>query len=660
MMKHLALGGWLAAAMCCFAAPSAEIADLIRRDDLAELKRTLASNSNAVSSADARGMTPLHHAAILGSDEAVQLLLKSGADVKARNNFEATPLVLAASSPTKVKMLVAAGSDVNAQAKSGATPLIIAAGRSGSYEAVKLLLDRGANPNLADAMGTSALIAAAYQGETATVKLLLEKGADVKAFSNMKAGPLAAAINGNNIDIVRMLIARGADLEASRKFSGQVKHGAITLNGQTPLVLASAHSSPEIVKALLDAGAKVNVQDQRGLSPLMAAVASDRQEPKVIEMLLKAGADPNAKDIYGSSVLDWAAKTGSPFAQALLKKAGAKSAEIGPADDTVASLDRPAPTVALTRSIDLLTKSSAGFFKQSGCVSCHHQSIASRAQKAAISRGIPTSFNAKDSVGQVAFMNPFESQLLMFNDPGGEVDTVGTILNGAADAGMTASSLTDAAIHYIAGKQAADGKWFSFGVMRPPSEDSNISRTIVAIRALKTFGWPARRAEFDERVRKAQAWLIRQEPRTSYEKAEVLLGLHWAGAPKSDLKRAAEKLLADQRADGGWGQNPYLAPDAYATGLALHALHESGSASPADLAYAKGVAYLLRTQKADGSWHVRSRSPRFQPYFESGFPYGHDQWISAMATAYASLAITPAIEPTVTQRRESVQAKSRQ
>jgi hypothetical protein len=37
---------------------------------------------------------------------------------------------------------------------------------------------------------------------------------------------------------------------------------------------------------------------------------------------------------------------------------------------------------------------------------------------------------------------------------------------------------------------------------------------------------------------------------------------------------------------------------------------------------------------------VRSRSLKFQPYFESGFPYGHDQWISAAATAWASMAIS--------------------
>jgi len=69
--------------------------------------------------------------------------------------------------------------------------------------------------------------------------------------------------------------------------------------------------------------------------------------------------------------------------------------------------------------------------------------------------------------------------------------------------------------------------------------------------------------------------------------------------------------------------------------------------SAADLAawYRRGVAFLMRTREADGSWHVRSRAFGFQPYFESGFPHGHDPWISIAATAWAVIALMPAVEP---------------
>ena len=90
---------------------------------------------------------------------------------------------------------------------------------------------------------------------------------------------------------------------------------------------------------------------------------------------------------------------------------------------------------------------------------------------------------------------------------------------------------------------------------------------------------------------------------------------------------ALRRLLRQQREDGGWAQTPDLASDAYATGQALYTLHELG-VSVNDPAYRRGVQYLLQTQAADGSWLVKSRAAKFQPYFETTFPYGHDQWIS--------------------------------
>jgi hypothetical protein len=61
--------------------------------------------------------------------------------------------------------------------------------------------------------------------------------------------------------------------------------------------------------------------------------------------------------------------------------------------------------------------------------------------------------------------------------------------------------------------------------------------------------------------------------------------------------------------------------------------------SPKNGVYEKGVAYLLRTQLEDGTWFVRSRAFGFQPYFESGFPHGTDQFISVSATGWAAIAL---------------------
>ena len=97
--------------------------------------------------------------------------------------------------------------------------------------------------------------------------------------------------------------------------------------------------------------------------------------------------------------------------------------------------------------------------------------------------------------------------------------------------------------------------------------------------------------------------------------------------------------MALQREDGGWAQLPTMAADAYATGEALHALHASGM-SATNRVYQRATAYLLRTQLEDGTWFVRSRAFGFQPYFETGFPHGTDQFISASATSWATIALS--------------------
>jgi squalene cyclase len=107
------------------------------------------------------------------------------------------------------------------------------------------------------------------------------------------------------------------------------------------------------------------------------------------------------------------------------------------------------------------------------------------------------------------------------------------------------------------------------------------------------------------------------------------------------VQKAARDLLKEQGSDGGWAQTPSLPRDAYATGQSLVALKEAGVVTPADAAYKRGAQFLMNTQGEDGSWYVRSRSIPFQPYFDSGFPYGPDQFISAAATNWATMALLP-------------------
>lgn len=123
-----------------------------------------------------------------------------------------------------------------------------------------------------------------------------------------------------------------------------------------------------------------------------------------------------------------------------------------------------------------------------------------------------------------------------------------------------------------------------------------------------------------------------------------LLGLSWAHASAVDIRTSATALLAEQRPDGGWGQLPALETDAYATGQALVALETAGHAV-SSVEYRRGAAYLLRTQFADGSWLVRSRTFPVQPLRDAGFPHGKHQWISAAGTSWAATALALTLPP---------------
>jgi hypothetical protein len=164
------------------------------------------------------------------------------------------------------------------------------------------------------------------------------------------------------------------------------------------------------------------------------------------------------------------------------------------------------------------------------------------------------------------------------------------------------------------------------------------------IRALKAYGPASEAADTSARVGKARQWLQKSKATRTQEHAFKVLGLKWSSADRRPIDAAARALQALQRPDGGFSQLPTLPSDAYATGIALWALHEAGM-PPSHQVYQAGLKYLLSTQAADGTWHVKSRSLEFQPYFESGYPYARDQWISAAGAAYATLAIAAAVEP---------------
>ena len=149
---------------------------------------------------------------------------------------------------------------------------------------------------------------------------------------------------------------------------------------------------------------------------------------------------------------------------------------------------------------------------------------------------------------------------------------------------------------------------------------------------------PGRKSETADSLRRARQWLLAAETKSAEERGMRLMGLVWTDAPRSRVQAAIGEIRGQQDANGGWSQFARTEPDAYATGLSLYALHVAGVPTT-DAAYRKGVAFLLGTQYQDGTWLVKTHSFPVQRYFESGFPFGRHQWISAAGTSWASLAI---------------------
>jgi len=625
------------------AAPGDAPYQAIRANNLPQLK-TLVRTAADANAKDEAGNPLVMVAAAVGSTDSMRFLLDAGADVNAQNAFGSTALIWSATDIAKVRLLLERGANVNAAAKTGRTALFVAAMSDPSADIVRLLVAKGADVKTKDAFGNTVLNAAVVGNDMATIHLMVDAGLDVNAGSVDGVTPLMSVASHNNLAAAKLLLAKGARVNVAAMPSmfpvDNPKSGPIALTKVTPLMAAATQGEPELVKALLDAGADVNARDGRNMTPLMFAVAKNRQNPGVIRMLIDRGSDVTTHSGAGETAADWARKLNVPDGLDILKVARAQDA---PAAATPATPRLDARTAA-ERGIALLEASSVKFFESSGCVSCHHQNITDLAAAEARAKGIRISADAV--MGRMKMLSAAPPPQVLYERMDiGVPEIFAATLTSLAALDVPANPATDALVANIAATQSADGSWHISAAAneRPPAEEGRITRTALCIRALKAYGSPGRASEMTARIARARQWLLAATPVTSEERNMRLLGLYWAGADAGALKRAGAPILAAQQPDGGWRQRETLLSDAYATGQSLYALAKAGVLAPTDPAYGKGVKLLLATQADNGSWRVTSRAPKFQAYFNSGFPYGGDQWISAWATGWATMALAQAV-----------------
>ena len=302
-----------------------------------------------------------------------------------------------------------------------------------------------------------------------------------------------------------------------------------------------------------------------------------------------------------------------------------------------------------TKAVAMIQKSQQNWYAKQSCFSCHQQVLPALAFRSAREHGIPVDEQAAHADAAAGF--GFYSNLEQAVEYSHIIDPSmadGSALIAAHAAGVRPSLVTAVYARLIAARQETDGHWETIDI-RPPQSYSPVTATAISLRAIQLYSHPSRKADTDARILRARNWLVAHQPRATEERVYQLLGACWAAADQGSLQKMAAGLKATQQADGGWNSLDGRSSDAYSTGEALYALHEAGGIAISDPAWQRGIDYLLRTQAPDGSWHVVSRlhppAPVSPPYFETGHPYGHDQFISTMGESRAVVALATALGP---------------
>lgn len=297
------------------------------------------------------------------------------------------------------------------------------------------------------------------------------------------------------------------------------------------------------------------------------------------------------------------------------------------------------------RSLAFLQKVTAQW--KMPCYSCHHQTMPAVALESARAHGLAVDERAAVEVGNrtlgvLASIDDAVQDPMLIDPAMGE----SFLLWGAQASGIGPSLTTAIYARRLANLQKEDGHWAHFDG-RPPSSESLFTSTAVSAAAVAYYMPESLAVERDAALAKARRWLLAAKIDSTEDATFRLLGLRWTGGSASQRRAAAQALLALRREDGGWAQNPRMESDAYSTGEAVAALLQAGLVHPDDPAIAAGIGWLLKNQQPDGTWAVKTRietkvsvSP---PYFESGFPGGHSQFLSCAATSWAMIALAESL-----------------
>ena len=256
------------------------------------------------------GITPLMMAVSRADEDLVRLLLDNGADVNTSNGNGDVALTCISPPIYILQLLLESGADVNAQNNTGHTALMrysdynltyadilesVALGGTVDYsnaeDTIKMLLDHGANINLQDTVGRSALFIACWHPHPGIIKLLLQYGADPNSVNEDGQTPLILVAGGAYICVpnMRVLLEHGANINMQDE------------RGDSALMKACIARNNEAVKLLLESKADIDLVNKRGFTALLSIIEEDASEYREIaQLLLEHGASLNTTNDVGA------------------------------------------------------------------------------------------------------------------------------------------------------------------------------------------------------------------------------------------------------------------------------------------------------------------------------------------------------------------------
>jgi uncharacterized protein len=183
--------------------------------------------------------------------------------------------------PAQIEALIAKGAEPDVRDAHGRTPLHVAA-YDGKHQAMRVLVNAGANPNALENDRYDIVTIASVANDVPTLKVALALGASARNVTSRYDGTaLIAAAHLGHTEIVRTLIRAGAPLDHVNNLGWTALIESIVLGDGGPRHTAT-------LRALIEAGANVNLADRNGHTPL--ALARARGYEAMVKLLRQAGA----------------------------------------------------------------------------------------------------------------------------------------------------------------------------------------------------------------------------------------------------------------------------------------------------------------------------------------------------------------------------------